>query len=172
MKIKRYVAADMRAALRAIREEQGADAVILSTRRTSEGVEVCSAIDLELAAGQGTLAETAALKQLERTALQELARDAAESAAPSMLADALLSSPPAASASVASAVDAGFGADRRVAEELRSLRNLLEQQVAALAWNDFTRREPLKARSLADLGDARNRAHAGTADRRRNCPRR
>jgi flagellar biosynthesis protein FlhF len=151
MKIKRYVAADMRAALRAIREEQGADAVILSTRRTSEGVEVCSAIDLELAAGQGTLAETAALKQLERTALQELARDAAESAAPSMLADALLSSPPAASASVASAVDAGFGADRRVADELRSLRNLLEQQVAALAWNDFTRREPLKARSLADL---------------------
>ena len=81
MKIKRYVAADMRAALRAIREEQGADAVILSTRRTSEGVEVCSAIDLELAAGQGTLAETAALKQLERTALQELERDAAEVAA-------------------------------------------------------------------------------------------
>ena len=59
MKIKRYLAADMRAALRAIREEQGADAVILSTRRTSEGVEVCSAIDLELAAGQGTLAEHA-----------------------------------------------------------------------------------------------------------------
>jgi len=121
MKIKRYVAADMRAALRAIREEQGADAVILSTRRIAEGVEVCSAIDLELAAGQGTLAETAALKQLERTALQELEREAAEAA------------------------------NRSVAEELRSLRNLLEQQVAALAWNDFTRREPLKARSLADL---------------------
>jgi flagellar biosynthesis protein FlhF len=140
MKIKRYVAADMRAALRAIREEQGADAVILSTRRTSEGVEVCSAIDLELAAGQGTLAETAALKQLERTALQDLERDAAEAprASQAALADALLSSPPA-------------GADGRVADELRSLRNLLEQQVAALAWNDFTRREPLKARSLADL---------------------
>jgi flagellar biosynthesis protein FlhF len=48
-------------------------------------------------------------------------------------------------------VAAEFGTDRRVADELRSLRNLLEQQVAALAWNDFTRREPLKARSLADL---------------------
>ena len=36
-------------------------------------------------------------------------------------------------------------------EELRSLRTLLEQQVAALAWNDFTRREPFKARALADL---------------------
>ena len=148
MKIKRYVAADMRAALRAIREEQGADAVILSTRRTSEGVEVCSAIDLELAAGQGTLAESAALKQLERTALQELEREAAEAATrPAVLADALPSSPRAAAAIAA----AEFGSDRSVADELRSLRNLLEQQVAALAWNDFTRREPLKARSLADL---------------------
>ena len=153
MKIKRYVAADIRAALRAIREEQGADAVILSTRRTSEGVEVCSAIDLELAAGQGTLAETAALKQLERTAMHELERDAAESSAPTAptaqaaLADALLSSAPIRPAVAA----AEYGADRRVADELRSLRNLLEQQVAALAWNDFTRREPLKARSLADL---------------------
>src|ERR1700722_16668216 len=155
MKIKRYVAADMRAALRAIREEQGADAVILSTRRTSEGVEVCSAIDLELAAGQGTLAETAALKQLERTALQELERDAAESAAralrtpesaPAVQADSLLFSPAAAASG-----SAEFGADRRVADELRSLRTRLEQRVAALAWNDFTRREPLKARSLADL---------------------
>src|SRR3984957_932938 len=117
MKIKRYVAADIRTALRAIREEQGADAVILSTRRTSEGVEVCSAIDLELAAGQGTLAETAALKQLERTALQELEREVPETAVRALrtpdaapaLAEVLLSSPP-----VAANAAAEFGADRRV----------------------------------------------------------
>ena len=36
---------------------------------------MCAAVDLELAAGQGTLAETAALKQLERAALQELERE-------------------------------------------------------------------------------------------------
>ncbi|MGA2861217.1 MAG: flagellar biosynthesis protein FlhF, partial [Steroidobacteraceae bacterium] len=81
MKIKRYVAADMRNALRAIREEQGPDAVILSSRATAQGVEVCAAVDVELAAGQGTLAETAELKQLERTALQELEREATEVAA-------------------------------------------------------------------------------------------
>ena len=44
-----------------------------------------------------------------------------------------------------------MGENRSVGEELRSLRALLEQQVAALAWNDFTRREPLKARALAEL---------------------
>jgi flagellar biosynthesis protein FlhF len=155
MKIKRYVAADMRAALRAIREEQGPDAVILSTRKTTEGVEVCSAVDIELAAGQGTLAETAALKQLERAALQELERGAAEAASRALRAPepvaATADSPLAVSPFAAAGGSLEVAADRSVVEELRSLRNLLEQQLAALAWNDFTRREPLKARALADL---------------------
>lgn len=47
MKIKRYVAPDMRQAMREVREEQGADAVILSTRRVEEGVEVVAAIDYD-----------------------------------------------------------------------------------------------------------------------------
>jgi flagellar biosynthesis protein FlhF len=38
-----------------------------------------------------------------------------------------------------------------MSEELRTLRQLLERQLAALAWNDYTRREPLKARALAEL---------------------
>ena len=38
-----------------------------------------------------------------------------------------------------------------MSEELRTLRQLLERQLAALAWNDYTRREPLKARALSDL---------------------
>jgi flagellar biosynthesis protein FlhF len=36
-------------------------------------------------------------------------------------------------------------------DELRSLRRLLEQQLAALADNDFTRREPQRARLLGEL---------------------
>jgi flagellar biosynthesis protein FlhF len=81
MKMKRYVAADMRSALRAIREEQGPDAVILSSRPISGGVEVCAAVDIELAVGQGALVETAALKQLERATMHELEREAVQVAA-------------------------------------------------------------------------------------------
>ena len=43
MKIKRFVAADMRTALRMVRAEHGPDAVILSNRRTEEGVEIVAA---------------------------------------------------------------------------------------------------------------------------------
>ena len=47
MKIVRHVARDMRQAMRAIRERLGEDAVILSSRRVSDGVELTAAIDFD-----------------------------------------------------------------------------------------------------------------------------
>src|ERR1700730_16151830 len=47
MKIIRHTARDMRQALRAVREQLGEDAVILSSRRTAEGVEVTAAVDFD-----------------------------------------------------------------------------------------------------------------------------
>ena len=47
MKIKRYIAVNMRAALAQVRSEQGPDAVILSSRRTEEGIEVIAAVDYD-----------------------------------------------------------------------------------------------------------------------------
>ena len=47
MKIKRYMAASMRAALSQVREEQGPNAVILSSRRVDEGIEVIAAVDYD-----------------------------------------------------------------------------------------------------------------------------
>jgi flagellar biosynthesis protein FlhF len=47
MKIKRFVASDMRQAMREVREEQGPDAVILSTRRLDDGIEIIAAVDYD-----------------------------------------------------------------------------------------------------------------------------
>jgi flagellar biosynthesis protein FlhF len=47
MKIKRYIAESMRAALAQVRQEQGPDAVILSSRRGQQGVEVIAAVDYD-----------------------------------------------------------------------------------------------------------------------------
>lgn len=47
MKIKRYTAESMRAALTLVRSEQGADAVILSSRRVEDGIEVIAAVDYD-----------------------------------------------------------------------------------------------------------------------------
>lgn len=45
MQVKRFVAADMRRALELVRHELGADAVILSNRRTGKGVEIMASLE-------------------------------------------------------------------------------------------------------------------------------
>jgi Flagellar GTP-binding protein len=57
MKIKRFVASDMRTALRMVRAEHGPDAVILSNRRTEEGVEIVAASNYDEDAVQRALLE-------------------------------------------------------------------------------------------------------------------
>ena len=55
MKIVRHIAPDMRQAMRSIREQLGDDAVILSSRRIPEGVEVTAAIDFDAKSLQGAI---------------------------------------------------------------------------------------------------------------------
>jgi flagellar biosynthesis protein FlhF len=113
MKIKQYLGLDMRDALRQIRAELGSDAVILSTRRLGQGVEVSAASDAVALPPQPAATTAAA---------------------------------PAAAPSAVSAAE-----QLSMSEELRTLRQLLERQLAALAWNDYTRREPLRAQALTQL---------------------
>lgn len=132
MKIKHYRAPDMRQALRQVRDAQGPDAVILSSRRISGGVEVVAAVDYDVdvdASVDGnepsrtesripTAAEYAGLAQRfqgdgERHEISNLQSDAHQ--------------------------------------ELRTLRHLLETQLATLAWNDLSRRAPIQTELLRQL---------------------
>lgn len=66
MKIRRITAPDMRTAIRQVREELGADAVILSNKRVDEGVEIVAALDVEaslqMAVNKSASAPTGAAK--------------------------------------------------------------------------------------------------------------
>ena len=57
MKIVRHIAPDMRQAMRSIREQLGEDAVILSSRKVPEGVEVTAAVDFDASTMTGAQAE-------------------------------------------------------------------------------------------------------------------
>jgi flagellar biosynthesis protein FlhF len=121
MKIKTYTARDMKGALRQVREEQGPDAVILSTRHFAGGVEVSIGVDPdELDLPEAVHAANGDFASL-------LARTAGPVAAPSATADAQLGN------------------------ELRSMRQLLESQLSQLAWTDLTRRSPASAALLKEL---------------------
>ena len=45
MRISKFTGADMRQALRLVREQLGTDAVILSSRKVAGGIEVTAAMD-------------------------------------------------------------------------------------------------------------------------------
>jgi flagellar biosynthesis protein FlhF len=77
--------------------------------------------------------------------------DAQQLQASAMQPQAVAVAQPAAAAPAQAA--APLREQQAMSEELRTLRQLLERQLAALAWNDFTRREPLRARALAELAE-------------------
>jgi flagellar biosynthesis protein FlhF len=146
MKIKRFVAASMREVLERVRLEQGPDAVIISNRRIDDGIELITAVDYD----ESLIEE--ALKRSRPSAAPAAPAAAAEepaSVAPAPRRAAAAAVPPEAERPrVVRSQDDGLLAMRR---EVESLRALLQDQLASLAWSDRLRREPLKALVLKDL---------------------
>ncbi len=88
MRIKRFIAPDMRTALRMVREDQGADAVILSNRPVPQGIEVVAATDYDEVLVQQALRTAGAAAPA--------AAPAATPAAPAAAGEATPAPPPAA----------------------------------------------------------------------------
>jgi flagellar biosynthesis protein FlhF len=159
MKIKRYTAPSMRAALALVRAEQGPDAVILSSRRGEDGIEVIAAVDYDEALFADANrprpapimvppATTAPIEAIVPVA-PKLAAAPKVAAAPKASA-APRPAPIAAHAAPrpAAAAGEGLGAMQR---ELQDLRRLLETGLAGMTWSDKRLREPLQARVLEEL---------------------
>ena len=147
MRIIREVAPTTRQAMRGIRERLGENAVILSSRRVAEGVEITAGADvadLTAAAEAAMQAPAAALAAAAPVAAAVASTHAEGAVAPGAALAALLPPLP-----------------DTVGEELKSLRCILETQLAQLAWTDLTRRLPVHAellRELTELGLARDLA--------------
>lgn len=136
MKMKHYRAPDMRQALRAVREAQGPDAVILSSRRISGGVEVCAAVDYD---------EQPDDVSYSANFIPPRPEAAAEEADELDFASLVRRATPPADDVAASITDSAVG------EELRTMRRMLETQFASLAWNDLSRRAPIQVELLKQL---------------------
>jgi flagellar biosynthesis protein FlhF len=161
MKIKRFVAPDMRQAMRQVRDEQGPDAVILSTRRLDDGIEIIAALDYDEAlvreAGFGFDAparEEAPIRatrdEAERAARIDQAR-AATAAAPQRQSSAALAASVADVVRAATVAPANDAAVNGVRAEINNLREMLEVQLSTLAWNQMDREQPLRARVLREM---------------------
>lgn len=180
MKIKRIFAADMRQAIRKVREAHGPDAVILSSRNMDGGVEVISAVDYDESSVRAAIEDepTSPPATDFRAVLGRTMRRKADVEAPSARRlnvtaggavdldfSAIDANPNAAVKPPADKAPAGEPplriewtqepAMREMHAELRTLRSLFESQLRLQEWQRMGQRHPLRItllRRLTELG--------------------
>jgi flagellar biosynthesis protein FlhF len=125
LKIKRYFAPTMRQAMLLVREAHGDDAVILSSRTTDEGVEIVAASDPEAQAYQQQ-------KQTQQAGSSYVSPETPLYGRQESKAE---SSPEIS----------------HMAQELKAMRALLENQLSGLAWGQSEQADPHKVALIKRL---------------------
>lgn len=161
MQVKRFFAADMRQAMKLVRDELGADAAIIGNRRIAGGVELTAALDYKLSALAPRVPNAELEEELRKTqtriatAQAELdnREDAAEGNRQLFAGQSLTASEPLIEPHVdmpaMAAAPAPAPVDPRLFDAMRSelsgLRELLEVQLGSLAWNQLQGSKPAQA---------------------------
>ncbi|TBU95378.1 flagellar biosynthesis protein FlhF [Phytopseudomonas dryadis] len=156
MQVKRFFAADMRQAMKLVRDELGADASIIGNRRVAGGVELTAALDYQLPPAPARQPNPALEAELRKTqsriasAQAELTTRAQLDAGkdrqlfaevPADSLDAVLErqqKKPASASVDQSALES-------MRSELHGLRELIEMQMGSMAWGQLQARRPQQA---------------------------
>ena len=153
MQVKRFFAADMRQAMKLVRDELGADAAIIGNRRVAGGVELTAALDYPMPAAAPSQPNPQLEAELRKTQTR-IAQAHAELSAPVSLPDnqdRQLFTPGIAAVKPASNPQtvAAPAMDQRALDamrfELHGLRELIESQLGSLAWGQMQSRRPQQA---------------------------
>jgi flagellar biosynthesis protein FlhF len=141
MNVRKFTANTSREALRLLREALGADAVILSNRNVDGKVEIMAMADEAI--------QSIAPTKDERQITSDHTR-----AAPSFQHETRISHRaawPPRQQEYAAAPASVTGELSDVMNEIRSMRNMLESQLAELSWANTQKREPQKALVLKEM---------------------
>jgi len=125
LKIKRYFAPNMRQAMNIVREEHGDDAVILSTKDTGNGVEIVAALDPDSNKNQPEKQVTIG-SSYNTSEVQE-----------SQFSSQQVQQPNPEIANMA--------------EELKAVKAMLENQLSGLAWNQTEQNDPARIELIKKL---------------------
>ncbi len=166
MQVKRFFAADMRQAMKLVRDELGAEAAIIGNRRIAGGVELTAALDYKLSALAPRVPNVELEDELRKTqsrivtAQAELGQRGESSIThtnrqlfaglPLTAAEPLIEARvEEAARPVAPFAPAQPGVDQRLFDSMRSelsgLRELLEVQLGSLAWTQLQGSRPQQA---------------------------
>ncbi|MGQ7958413.1 flagellar biosynthesis protein FlhF [Pseudomonas sp. SP16.1] len=162
MQVKRFFAADMRTAMKLVRDELGADAAIIGNRRVAGGVELTAALDYQVTpapvrpnpALEAELRKTqariaSAQAELATRAEQDAGKDRQLFANESLVAPELPVTPVKPQRPAAEPAPTQPGVDPYALDamrfELNGLRELIEVQLGSIAWGQLQNRRPQQA---------------------------
>jgi flagellar biosynthesis protein FlhF len=142
MKIKRFFAPDMRTAIRQVSEEQGPDAVILSSRKVEGGIEIVSAMDYDQSLIEGGLSSRDEPRKSSRAPQYDEPEPAPE---------ADWDETPVAKTASPQIEWSQEPALLEMRQELNTLRDLMQHQTEQLVGKQFAQREPVRHHILKRL---------------------
>jgi flagellar biosynthesis protein FlhF len=139
MNIRKFIAPTARQALRDIRDELGDEAVILSNRKVNEGVEIIAMANeaIEQLTDNAPVQKAAkpAAKPVAHAGLLAIAKPVQQQAEP------VKPAAPKPAITVPQSTDSILG-------EIKNMHSVLQQQLAAMSWNDVQQRDPQRAALL------------------------
>ncbi len=149
MNVKRFFANTSREALRKVRDSLGGDALLLSNRTTDGGVEILAIANGDMSAIMAPNVDLSRDKDSPRVLVSHESRSA----------EVVQAKAPAAAEKVRpSTVDPQAVASLVASDvlgEIRSMRGMLEEQLAEMAWSEGQRRQPARGKLLRHLMNAR-----------------
>ena len=155
MKMKRYFAPDSRQALRALRDEQGPEAVILSNRRVKGGVEIIAAMDYEDAMVNTSLGNPNAVADIPSrnnpSQDNHITADARNFDSESLQANSLKAERAGRNCDTKYPLTDSSSALHKIQDELAGLRNIMEAPLMQFSWGEIDRVQPLYASLLKKL---------------------
>lgn len=153
MSVKKFCAKTSREALKLVRDRLGTEAVILTTRETTDGVEILAVGEDDLAGlietelSQQAFKSNAPLTRSPQSAVKPVAKADRESELFNPRR-AQIDTPPA-------ATELKYSANHPdIMAEIKSMRGMLEQQLSHLAWDEASRRRPLRIKLLQTMLEA------------------
>jgi flagellar biosynthesis protein FlhF len=134
MKVRKFLAGTSREALHQVRQELGADAVILSNRQVAGGIEIMALASADMSC---LMANPGAETEIRKPGTKSLASSASGA---SLRQEGRAPKAPIAEATAQSIIS-----------EIQTMRGMLEDQLATVAWGNLQRQEPGKMKVLRAL---------------------
>jgi flagellar biosynthesis protein FlhF len=143
MNVQRFFASSSREALKNVKANLGPDAVILSNNTVDGGVEILAIAGADISQLAQPVVSTR--NHRARTVAQAAESPEARQPRPAQAEPAAPAPAPQVRA------QAELAMAKNVIHEIKSLRGVVEDQLASMAWGELARRDPLRSKVLREL---------------------